>query len=476
MREWVWVLGRCAATAIVGGVIWLAGAGAARAATWDASAIGSHPMLYLDSPPAFKEAMFREAAASGATSIRVDVFIPFIVLGSLGERSWSELDDLGRLARRYRLQVVGLLYGTPWWLAKCSAGVPSAESYRCPPRSAEAYARLVGEIARRERGVIDVWQVLNEPNNRFVFSGDVRDYARVLIAVSREIRRANPAARIVLGGLGGPQMQTWPARLLAIPGTRGAFDIASVHLRGRLRVVVGAVAFWRRRLDSLGFRGPIWVTEHGYPADPAYQWDERFQGELGQARYLSRSLPALIGAGVDRIFVTLRDNRGGTWASEGLIGGVNDPPSGDPQVRRKPADAAVRKFAMTLLMRAPPLRGLAPPPLFAQALAGQLRADRRCYAPGGVMALTGTGFVPGRQVQLRFLLASRRRGALRLSARAPVTAAPAGTFAAKYRAPALATRTDRRETLTVEADPITGSAAPHPPPQPPQARNGPRSA
>ena len=51
--------------------------------------------------------------------------------------------------------------------------MPSAESYRCPPRSAEAYARLVGEIARRERGIVDVWQVLNEPNNRFVFSGDV---------------------------------------------------------------------------------------------------------------------------------------------------------------------------------------------------------------------------------------------------------------------------------------------------------------
>jgi hypothetical protein len=337
--------------------------------------------------------------------------------------------------------------------------VPDGESYRCPPRSAGAFARLAGEIARRTRGVIDVWQVLNEPNNRFVFSGDVHDYARMLIAVSRAIRRANPAARIVLGGLGGPRMQTWPAQLLAIPGTRRAFDVASVHLRGRLRVVVGAVAVWRRRLASLGFHGPIWATEHGYPADPAYQWDERFQGDVGQTRYLSRSLPGLIGAGVDRIFITLRDNRGGPWATEGLISGVADPPSANPQVYRKPVAGAVREFAMTLLMRTPVARGLAPPPSFAEALVGRLRANHRCVTPGRVMALTGTGFVPGRQVYLRFVLTSTRHVALRLSAREPVTVTTDGTFAAQYRAPALPARTDRRATLTVEADSVTGAAA-----------------
>ena len=73
--------------AVAGSLCALASPGAAHAATWDASAVASHAMLYLDAPPAFREAMFREAAASGATSIRVDVPIPAIVKDQNGTRS-----------------------------------------------------------------------------------------------------------------------------------------------------------------------------------------------------------------------------------------------------------------------------------------------------------------------------------------------------------------------------------------------------
>src|SRR5215207_208764 len=416
---------------------------ATAAPNWTASAIASHAMLYLDSPPAFREAMFREAAASGATSIRVDVPIPAIVRGREGERSWEALDDVTRLAREYDLEVVGLIYGTPWWLARCPDRTEDLDYYECPPSSAPAFAKLAREIARRTRGTIDTWQILNEPNNRYVFAGNVRDYARVLIATSRAIRSVNPRARIVLGGLGGPQMQVWPAQLLAIPGTRRAFDVASVHLRGRLKVVKSAVGFWRRRFDSLGFHGPIWATEHGYPTEPKYQWDRRFLGVRGQARYLSRSLPALIGAGIDRVFITLRDNRGGPWATEGLIGGtVFDPPSVDPHVVRKPAAAAVRRFA----------------PSITEPPAGRLRAARTCYASGEVMRITGTGFAPGGRVRLVFTRSGA--GARGLAARGHLTAGPDGAFAASYRAPAAGA--GGRVTLTASATTATGDDAPAP--------------
>src|SRR5215213_6579696 len=429
----------------------------ATAPNWNASAIASHAMLYLDSPPAFREAMFREAAASGATSIRVDVPIPAIVRGRKGERSWEALDDVTRLARQYHLEVVGLLIGTPWWLARCPDRTEDLEYYECPPTSAPAFAKLAREIARRTRGSIDTWQILNEPNNRYVFAGNVRDYARVLIATSRAIRSVNPRARIVLGGLGGPQMQVWPAQLLAIPGTRRAFDVASVHLRGRLKVVKSAVGFWRRRFDSLGFHGPIWATEHGYPTEPKYQWDRRFLGVRGQARYLSRSLPALIGAGIDRVFITLRDNRGGPWATEGLIGGtVFDPPSVDPQVVRKPAAAAVRRFAMSLLVTTRG-RSLVAPSI-TEPPAGRLRAARTCYAPGDVMRITGTGFAPGGRVRLVFTRSGA--GARALAARAPVTAGSNGMLAASYRAPAPAA--GGRVRLTATATTATGDDPPAP--------------
>ena len=89
---------------------------------------------------------------------------------------------------------------------------------------------------------------------------------------------------------------------------------------------------WRAFFARHGVQAPLRVTEHGYPSAP--------RSEHPQAAYLARSIPALIETGAARVFVTERDNLGGSFASEGLLGGtVADPPVADPVVRRKPAAA-----------------------------------------------------------------------------------------------------------------------------------------
>src|SRR6202012_6254987 len=88
-------------------------------------------------------------------------------------------------------------------------------------------------------------------------------------------------------------------------------------------------------------------TEHGYPSDPAYQYDPGYTGsESAQAAYLEASLPTLIDAGAAAVFVTERDNLSGAFASEGVLGGnVADPPPADPQIIAKPAFDLVRATA-----------------------------------------------------------------------------------------------------------------------------------
>jgi hypothetical protein len=112
--------------------------------------------------------------------------------------------------------------------------------------------------------------------------------------------------------------------------------------------VVAGVPKWRRRLAAGGFHGPVWVTEHGYPAETKYQWDPDYRGGAGaQARYLAASLPRLLRRAA-RVFVTLRDSRGGPWASEGLLtGSVLDPPQPDPVVVRRPAASVFQRLAVT---------------------------------------------------------------------------------------------------------------------------------
>ncbi len=316
----------------------------ARAGVRPDSPYGAHSMVYASAPSSFKEAMFREAAAVGASSIRVDVSVSAIARPMSAERDWSSLDEYIALARHHRLQVVGVLLGTPWWLAKCPRTTPALDFYKCPASDTSMYAGYIGEIAARARGVIDDWEIRNEPDGRWAYLGTARDYAREFTASAAAIHDANPRARVLLGGLMTLASRGWLRASLAAGGTamRTSVDVANVHVRGPLaslgRIVRRWIAFFARR----HIVAPLWVTEHGYPSDPQYQSDPSFVGgERAQAAYLARSVPALLDAGVTRVFVTERDNLGGSFASEGFLGGgVADPPVPEPVVRRKPAAKA----------------------------------------------------------------------------------------------------------------------------------------
>jgi hypothetical protein len=121
-----------------------------------------------------------------------------------------------------------------------------------------------------------------------------------------------------------------------------------VHIRASLRRLPETLRAWRTFFAAhhAGDQ-PLWVTEFGYPSDPAHQYDPAYRaGPASQASYLCRALPILLTGGATKVFVTLRDNLGGQFASEGVIaGGVNDPPTADPAVVRKPAFAALSRLA-----------------------------------------------------------------------------------------------------------------------------------
>jgi hypothetical protein len=81
--------------------------------------------------------------------------------------------------------------------------------------------------------------------------------------------------------------------VLRTPGAdaRHRFDIASLHLRGPVDLVVNRYREFSAWLAARGFHGPVWVTEHGYPADANFQVDPAYAGGAqAQAAYLTQSL------------------------------------------------------------------------------------------------------------------------------------------------------------------------------------------
>jgi hypothetical protein len=169
-----------------------------------------------------------------------------------------------------------------------------------------------------------------------------------MLATAYDAVHANdPNGRVVLGGIMSPADTGWLQQVFATPGFDAAhkFDVANVHLRDTLANMTAQLAGWKAFFAAAGDGSlPLWVSETGYPSDPAYQNDPAYHGSDAasgldaQAAYLAQALPALVAGGAARVFVTERDNLGGEYASEGLIGGaVTDADENAPRPVAKPA-------------------------------------------------------------------------------------------------------------------------------------------
>ena len=318
-----------------------------RAITGPAAPYSAHSMIYsCCTPAAQKERAFAAARASGAGYVRLDVNLRGVFAVRRGKPrrpDWTGLDRISRLARQYKLPVVAVLTHVPDHITQCQ----NDNQRTCPAGDFEAYGRYAALIAERLAGVAPYFEIVNEPDGRWAFRGSPSEYARMLEAAHRHIRTRVPTTRILLGGL-MYQDKKWITQMLETPGVDAIrkFEVANVHLRGKASRLGGSVKRWREYFAKRGFRGQLWVTEHGYPGNTLFQYDRAFRGGEGaQAAFLGRSLPALRKAGARQVFVTLRDSWRsefvGEYASEGVI---NLGESSPFAVRRKPAFDVVTRF------------------------------------------------------------------------------------------------------------------------------------
>jgi hypothetical protein len=315
------------------------------AATAVTSPVSSHAMVHTCCAPyELKERIFAESKAVGASFIRVDFELGAIFTGKEQEPDWSQVDQVLELARRYELQVLGIVLDTPAYISTCPE-LQSPDRGRCPPTDLDEYARIAGELAAHARGTISHWEILNEPDGGWAFYGSPQDYARMLSVSHDAIKARVPEARVAMGGVMNPWSPDWVEQVFATEGANAAskFDIANLHLRGPAEGLPRGLGRWRNTMARHGFTGPIWVTEHDYSADPAFQSDPAYKGgETEQAAYLERSLLLLAEAGAEQIFVTIRDEGNADWAAVGLTHIDEQPPYASS---RRPAFEAVRRFA-----------------------------------------------------------------------------------------------------------------------------------
>lgn len=238
-----------------------------------------------------------------------------------GEYDWSGLDRTVALAAENQLEVLPILYATPAWLAGDERVLPVANG-----RQRRAWGEFVrAEVERYGRHgefwlehaawtrhplpklPIRAWQIWNE-ENFFYFAKPVSpgQYARLLEVSKKAMRRADPHAELVLGGLFGDPRQGPPLamnavdfldRLYGVRGVKADFDAVALHPYAAdtadLRSLVAEMR--RTEVRHRDAHAGLYLTELGWGSqnDPNVVAFE--VGLHGQARELRNAYRYLIG-------------------------------------------------------------------------------------------------------------------------------------------------------------------------------------
>lgn len=208
-----------------------------------------------------------------------------IVEPERGKWDFTQVDQVVRELHGAGIEMLPVLMSIPAW----ASGVKPAEVkgfYDCfPPQRLEDWQEFVRTVVARYRKEIRFWEIWNEENGADFYKPqpDATNYVRLLRSAHDAIKRANPKALVVLGGLqmngiiANPWLEIKTENFLQKiydAGGRPYFDVANIHPyvlatpdQGPAycaRLVRDTVAVMKKNGDA---RKPLWITESGLATD-----------------------------------------------------------------------------------------------------------------------------------------------------------------------------------------------------------------
>jgi len=230
---------------------------------------------------------------------------------ALGEAKWDDLDHIVSLAAESHLRVMPVLASSPDWATATPKDLPVESAFQRRAwvsflRAAVHRYGLNGSFWEENPDLpflpIYLWEVWNEENLvTFATEPDPVLYAKLVRLSGRVLHRADPRAKVILGGLFGQPLQIPPnlasgnflARLYRAGNVKPYFDGVGLHpYVGEARVMASQLVNLRRIMRRYGDpRTPLYVTELAWGSDDGpTRWQRGLQG---QAEQLSRSFEIL---------------------------------------------------------------------------------------------------------------------------------------------------------------------------------------
>ena len=179
---------------------------------------------------------------------------------------WGFWDDLVRTAvDEHHLTLVPYVCYTPKWN---STNQDDAFYWRSPPVDYEQFGQFMFDLVTRYKDRIHSWELWNEPDIEWYWTGDPEGFARLIKIGSEAVRRADPTATIVLGGIAhNPDfLQT----LFRDQGLSPYVDVVNMHSYFETwhGAPVESIGDYVNRVGEVveryGDGQPLWMAEVGY--------------------------------------------------------------------------------------------------------------------------------------------------------------------------------------------------------------------
>jgi GH35 family endo-1,4-beta-xylanase len=218
---------------------------------------------------------------------------------------WASLDQDVTLAKKYNLQILGIIDFAPNWAAE--KGCDSSNQL-CAPANPATFSNFAGRVAKRYKGRVRYWEIWNEENLSQFWGPkpNEQEYAILLKDSYRSIKAANDKSFILLGGLSDTNSANIQLNVNAITylnmlyayGIHGFFDAIGFHPYTYPLLPLSSKSEWNElNNNSVSIRSlmskygdgnkKIWLTEYGAPTNgPSVN---TFVSQLNQAEEASEA-------------------------------------------------------------------------------------------------------------------------------------------------------------------------------------------
>ena len=234
-----------------------------------------------------------------------------------GEFNWSKLDTIYNATHQNGISMlVNVITFNNW-----DQGIRRGDERRKPGgklvKNIEAYQSFLEKAVKRYP-FIDAWQIENEPNLPFYWNDTPENYLVLLKASYDVIKRVNPNALVVIGGISDPLSLNrgfWSEVFQYLEKKAGKeryFDVFDchwfLHMEKSSESIVQLTDYIkdvRQKLDRIGYADvPIWITEmashSGNPTHGRFQLQENSENQ--QASELVKLYVHALNLGVSKIF------------------------------------------------------------------------------------------------------------------------------------------------------------------------------